>query len=82
MTNARILIVEDEAIVAKSIENRLMRLGYAVPAIAFSGTEAIQKVAETRPDLVLMDIKLQGEMDGVEAAKEIRVHAFLSAGHV
>jgi len=72
MTKARILIVEDEAIVAKSIENRLMRLGYTVPAIAFSGTEAIQKVAETRPDLVLMDIKLQGEMDGVQAAKEIR----------
>ena len=72
ITGARILIVEDELIVAKNIETRLKSLGYVVPVIAASGEEAIQGAAETRPDLVLMDIKLQGEIDGVEAAEEIR----------
>jgi PAS domain S-box-containing protein len=73
MTTARILVVEDQAIVAKDIENKLQKVGYVVPAIAFSGEEAIQRAAETRPDLVLMDIRLSGEMDGIEAAEEIRV---------
>jgi PAS domain S-box-containing protein len=72
MTNAQILIVEDEIIIAENIRARLNSLGYAVSAIVFSGEEAIQKAAETRPDLVLMDIKLEGDMDGVEAAEQIR----------
>jgi PAS domain S-box-containing protein len=72
MTTARILIVEDQGIVAKDIENKLRQVGYVVPAIAFSGEEAIQRAAETRPDLVLMDIRLPGEMDGIAAAKEIQ----------
>jgi len=71
MTNAQVLIVEDEVIVAESIRTRLLSLGYAVSAIASSGQEAIQKAAETHPDLVLMDIKLEGDMDGVEAAEQI-----------
>ena len=72
MANTQILVVEDEGIVAKDIENTLKKLGYAVPAIAFSGEEAIKKAAETLPDLVLMDIVLEGDMDGVEAAEQIR----------
>ena len=72
MTSARVLVVDDEAIVAKSIERRLTQMGYLVPATAFSGEEAIQRAAETQPDLVLMDIRLKGEMDGVEAAELIR----------
>lgn len=72
MTQARIMIVEDENIVALDVKIRLERLGYAVPAIASSGEEAIAKALETRPDLVLMDIRLRGEMDGVEAAAQIR----------
>ena len=72
MTNAQILIVEDEGIIAKDIQNTLESLGYAVPAIASSGEEAIKKTAETLPDLVLMDIVLEGHMDGVEAAEQIR----------
>jgi PAS domain S-box-containing protein len=71
MANARILVVEDESIVAKNIQNRLKKLGYVVPAVAHSGEEAIRKAGETRPDLVLMDIVLKGDMDGVEAAKQI-----------
>ena len=72
MARARILVVEDEAIVAKDVQSRLEGLGYAVPAIASSGEQAVRKAAETQPDLVLMDIRLKGEMDGVEAAGQVR----------
>jgi PAS domain S-box-containing protein len=68
----KVLIVEDEVIVARNLADRLTRLGYVVSGTAFSGEEAIDQVAEKEPDLVLMDIKLQGEMDGVAAAGEIR----------
>ena len=72
MPDARILVVEDEAITARSIVSALKRLGYVVLARVASGEEAIRRVAETQPDLVLMDIRLQGDMDGVEAARRIR----------
>jgi PAS domain S-box-containing protein len=71
MPDTRILIVEDEGIEALDIQHRLIGLGYAVPDIAVNGTEAIQKAAEIRPDLVLMDIMLPGEIDGVTAAEAI-----------
>jgi CheY-like chemotaxis protein len=71
VSKARILIVEDESIVVLDLEHRLGHLGYAVCAVAASGAEAIQKAAASRPDLVLMDIRLRGEMDGIEAAKTI-----------
>jgi PAS domain S-box-containing protein len=71
MTTARILIVEDESIVALDIKSRLLSLGYDVLGIAPSGEQAVQKAAATCPDLVLMDIKLKGEMDGIEAAEQI-----------
>lgn len=67
----KILVVEDESIVAKNIQIRLKRLGYAVPAIVSTGKEAIKKAKELYPDLVLMDIVLKGDMDGVEAARQI-----------
>jgi PAS domain S-box-containing protein len=72
MAQARILIVEDEAIVARSTANGLTRLGYDVVGIASMGEEAIQQAMETQPDLVLMDIRLRGSMDGIEAAAQIR----------
>ena len=72
MENAQILVVEHENIVAMDIANGLRRLGYAVPAVASSGEEAVQKASETRPDLVLMDIRLKGDMGGMEAAEQIR----------
>jgi PAS domain S-box-containing protein len=72
MANANILVVEDEGIVAMDIQNRLKNLGYDIPAIVFSGKEAIKKAEETRPDLVLMDIRLKGDVDGIEAAEQIR----------
>ncbi|MDH3454351.1 MAG: response regulator [Desulfuromonadales bacterium] len=67
-----ILIVEDESIIAMEIESRLQKLGYRVLAIAQDGEEAIAKVDELKPDLVLMDIYLKGPMDGVEATEAIR----------
>jgi PAS domain S-box-containing protein len=71
MTDAKILIVEDEAIVAKDLQYRLNKFGYTVPEIASSGEEAINKALQISPDLVLMDIRLKGKMDGIEAAQEI-----------
>ncbi len=72
MNPIKILVVEDEIIVAEDIAGRLKKLGYAVTATVASGEEALEKVAENRPDLVLMDIVLKGEMDGVTAAEKIR----------
>lgn len=72
MSRARILVVEDEGIIAKDIQSTLEKLGYEVPAVAVVGEEAIEKSVELRPDLVLMDIVLWGGMDGVEAAARIR----------
>jgi len=70
----QILVVEDEVIVAMDIQRRLKNLGYIVPFVVSSGEDAITKVSENHPDLVLMDINLYGEMDGIEAAAKI--HAF------
>ncbi|WP_310567838.1 response regulator [Hydrogenophaga sp.] len=69
---ARILVVEDESIVAFNLQQRLEQLGYDVPAIAVSGQESLDLVDETRPDLVLMDIHIQGNMDGIEVASRLR----------
>jgi CheY-like chemotaxis protein len=74
MPQPRILVVEDEGTEAKNIDHMLKGLGYEVPAIASSGKDAIQKAAETKPDLMLADIVLEGEMDGIEAAKQIQTH--------
>lgn len=68
----RILVVEDESIVALDIQDRLESLGYEVPLTVASGEKAIEQAGALRPDLVLMDIQLQGRMDGVEAADQIR----------
>lgn len=72
MAEGRILIVEDEHIVAMGIKRMLKNLGYTVTGVASSGQDAISKAESTFPDLVLMDIMLKGELDGVEAAKEIK----------
>jgi len=69
---ARILIVEDETIVAEDIRGSLQNLGYDISAVVSSGEEAVQKVEDGDPDLVLMDIVLKGEMDGIEAAELIK----------
>jgi len=67
----RIMIVEDERIVAEDIRRSLENLGYTVSAMVSSGEEAIEK-AEDNPDLVLMDIVLRGDMDGIETAQQLK----------
>jgi PAS domain S-box-containing protein len=70
----KILIVEDEVIVALDIEKKLAKLGYEVLASVTSGEAAIETVKEPPPDLILMDISLAGEIDGIEAAERIQRH--------
>lgn len=71
MAKPRILIVEDEWIIANDLKSSLTNLGYIVPSIAATGTEAIEYVKTKKINLVLMDIVLQGDKDGIETAKEI-----------
>jgi len=72
MEKPRILIVEDEVIIGMEIKDRLLQLGYDIVGLTPSGEEAIRKVERFHPDLVLMDIMLEGSMDGVKAAEMIR----------
>ncbi len=72
MSGKKILIVEDEALVAASIRKKLLKAGYEVAGVVSFGEEAIEETRNLMPDLVLMDIKLKGDMDGVEAADQIR----------
>lgn len=65
---AKILIVEDEGIVAFNLQQRLQHMGYEVAGVAESGSESLSLVASERPDLVLMDIHIKGEMDGIDVA--------------
>ena len=73
MGKVRIMIVEDETIVAKNIEERLNRMGYDVCATLTSGERAVKESGSLRPDLILMDIKLQGKLNGIEAAEQIKM---------
>ncbi|HAG84394.1 MAG TPA: hybrid sensor histidine kinase/response regulator [Cyanobacteria bacterium UBA12227] len=74
MSNIKILVVEDEEIVALDIESTLKSLGYNVLDVVASAEEAIATVAKIQPDLVLMDIMLKGSMDGIQAAEKIAQH--------
>jgi CheY-like chemotaxis protein len=68
---ARILIVEDEAILAEDLGLSLENLGYLVRGKVSTGEEAVKLAEKLKPDLILMDIKLQGDIDGIEAADQI-----------
>ena len=68
----RILLVEDEMIVAMDVQERLEAMGYIVSAHAVTGMEAIQAASETKPNLILMDVKIRGEIDGIQTAAKIR----------
>jgi CheY-like chemotaxis protein len=69
---SRILVVEDEMVISLEIAATLKRLGYEVAGQAITGAEAVRLADEADPDLILMDIRLKGEMDGIEAASRIR----------
>ena len=64
----RVLVVEDESIVAEDLRERLEKNNYEVIAIADSGKEAIELVKQNRPDLLLMDVRVKGELNGIETA--------------
>lgn len=68
----KILVVEDEIIVAVNLGQKLKKLGYELVGITSSGEEAIQKAEENHPDLVLMDINIEGNLDGIETAEVLR----------
>ena len=72
MSQARILVVEDQAIVARDLQRMLLGLGYDVPAIVSLGEKALPKVAELLPDLILMDVRLKGKLNGIATATQIR----------
>ena len=71
MTATRVLVVEDERIVALNLKQRLVRLGYEVLAMAPSGAKALAEIERTRPDVILMDINIEGDIDGIETASRI-----------
>ena len=68
----RILIVEDERLIALDLQRRLTQLGYTVVGNVAAGAQAITAACQLRPDLILMDIRLQGHMDGIDAALQIQ----------
>ncbi len=72
MDRKKILVVEDEGVIALDIESRLRSMGYAVAGTATSGREALEKVRKTEPDIVLLDIKLRGEVDGAWVGRVVR----------
>ena len=72
IAKVRVLIVEDEFIVSMDLRHRLEAMGYCVPEEIRSGEEAVEAASRLHPDVVLMDIGLSGEMDGIDAAAQIR----------
>jgi DNA-binding LytR/AlgR family response regulator len=72
MSKKNILVIEDEAIVSKDIQQSLKKLGYNIVGSAATGEKAVELAKKTNPDLVLMDIMLKGEMSGIDAAEQIR----------
>ena len=74
-TLIKILVVEDEMIIAAKISMQLTSLGYEVTGILPRGEQAIQQVKENRPDIILLDINLKGELDGIDTARQVQLFA-------
>jgi len=72
MSGEKILLVEDDDVIAKVADWRLKNLGYTVCGRATSGAEAMELVVNAKPDLVLMDINIRGDVDGIETARMIK----------
>ena len=72
MTSAKIMIVEDEPITAEDLQEALIQMGYTVSAMVSTAADAIRQAERTRPDLIIMDIHIRGDVDGVDAARTIR----------
>ena len=74
VTPANVLVVEDEPIVAMDIQRRLEQLGHSVFGVYARGEDAVEAIKQQQPDLVIMDIRLSGAIDGIETARRIREH--------
>ena len=72
MTRRKILIVEDDSIMALELQETLQDRNYVVPGVAYTGKDAIEMSKKINPDLIVMDIRLKGGIDGIEAANKIR----------
>jgi len=72
MVNFRIMVVEDDGIIALGLQNKLESWGYTVDPVVFSGEDAVEESFQRKPDLILMDIGVKGELDGIEVAQRIR----------
>ena len=72
MAGETILIVEDETLVGMELQELLIGLGYSIPEVVDEGSRALEAVDECRPDLILMDIRIKGSIDGVDTAAQIR----------
>src|SRR4051812_27779691 len=71
MITAKVMVVEDERVVALHLKLQLTRMGYTVVSMATSGQQVLKQIQEVRPDIVLMDIHIEGPMDGIETARLI-----------
>src|SRR4030042_171882 len=74
MAKASVMVVEDEALVALQIKEALEARGLDVPVVAYSGEEALRKVTQAEPDVIVMDIRLKGLLSGIDVARKIRAH--------
>jgi len=72
VVNFRIMVVEDDGIIALGLQNKLESWGYTVDPLVFSGEDAVEESFQRKPDLILMDIGVKGELDGIEVAHRIR----------
>ena len=72
MVNFRIMVVEDDGIIALGLQNKLESWGYTVDPLVFSGEDAVEESFQRKPDLILMDIGVKGELDGIGVAHRIR----------
>ena len=77
MAKAQIMVVEDEGLVALEIKEGLEKMGYSVPFVVSNGNDAVSRALTEQPDLVLMDIRIDGPIDGIEAARQIRENFFV-----
>ena len=77
MRPARILVVEDDRVVARDIEQQLSRIGHVVVGTTARGEDALPLARSTQPDMVLMDIRLEGALDGIDAAQQVREHCHI-----
>lgn len=72
MVNFRVMVVEDDGIIALGLQYKLESWGYTVDPTVFSGEDAVEKSFQQKPDLILMDIGVKGELNGIEVAHQIK----------